>query len=239
MLPLGLPRDTGAALKVLCLGAHSDDIEIGCGGTMLRLLSHYSSLDVTWVVFSSGRARELEARRCAALFLKNAKSQAVVVKNFRDGFFPYEGARIKEFFEELKKKVNPDLIFTHYRTDRHQDHRTISDLTWNTWRQHLVLEYEIPKYDGDLGTPNCYVPLTPEICALKTKYICDVFQTQSNKAWLTEDTFQALLRLRGVECAAPEKFAEAFYCRKLVLGTGLRGTPRGSKVGFSRRTRGV
>ncbi|MGC2183387.1 MAG: PIG-L family deacetylase, partial [Terriglobales bacterium] len=163
----------------------------------------------------------------------------VVVKNFRDGFFPYEGARIKEFFEELKKKVNPDVIFTHYRTDRHQDHRTISDLTWNTWRQHLVLEYEIPKYDGDLGTPNCYVPLTPEICSRKIKSVCDVFQTQSNKAWLTEDTFQALLRLRGVECAAPEKFAEAFYCRKLVLGIELGWTPLENKGGRARRTRGV
>ncbi len=133
-----------------------------------------------------------------------------MVKNFRDGFFPYAGAKIKEFFEELKKEVNPDLIFTHYRNDRHQDHRTISDLTWNTWRQHLILEYEIPKYDGDLGSPNCFVPLKPTDLRRKIKYICDVFQTQSNKAWLTEDTFQAILRLRGVECAAPTSTPKRF-----------------------------
>ncbi len=227
MLPLGLPEDRKTPLTILCLGAHSDDIEIGCGGTMLHLLSQYSNLNVSWVVFSSGRDRELEARTSAALFLKKAKTHKVTVKNFRDGFFPYEGAQIKEFFEELKKEVNPNLIFTHYRTDRHQDHRTISDLTWNTWRQHLVLEYEIPKYDGDLGSPNCFVPLTQDICSEKIKHICEVFQTQGNKAWLTEDTFQALLRLRGVECAAPEKFAEAFYCRKLVLGTGCEPATRG------------
>ncbi len=217
MLALGLPKNPATPLKILCLGAHSDDIEIGCGGTILRLLSYYSNLDVYWVVFSSGRTRELEARTSAALFLKHAVRQKVVVNNFRDGFFPYEGAKVKEFFEQLKKGINPDLIFTHYRADRHQDHRTISDLTWNTWRQHLVLEYEIPKYDGDLGSPNCFVPLTRQICSRKIEYICDVFQTQSNKAWLTKDTFQGLMRLRGVECAAPDKYAEAFYCRKFVL----------------------
>jgi LmbE family N-acetylglucosaminyl deacetylase len=229
MLPLNLPRDSAAPLKLLCLGAHSDDIEIGCGGTILQLLSAYSNLDVVWVVFSSGREREQEARASAALFLKQAKRpKKVIVKRFRDGFFPYQGTKIKEFFEAIKKGVNPDLIFTHYRDDRHQDHRTISDLTWNTWRQHLILEYEIPKYDGDLGSPNCFVPLKKEICARKIKYICDVFQTQGNKAWLTEDTFQAILRLRGVECAAPDKYAEAFYCRKLILGTQRGSTPGGA-----------
>jgi LmbE family N-acetylglucosaminyl deacetylase len=219
MLPLSLPQNPDAPLKVLCLGAHSDDIEIGCGGTILHLLSTHSNLDVVWVVFSSGREREREARTSAALFLKQAKGKEVIVKNFRDGFFPYEGAEIKDFFEEIKKtNANPDLIFTHYRSDRHQDHRTISDLTWNTWRHHLVLEYEIPKYDGDLGSPNCFVPLPPQIGSRKTKYITDVFQTQSNKKWLTADTFLAMLRLRGVECA--EQYAEAFYCRKLILGAG-------------------
>jgi len=218
MLPLSLSQDPAAPLKLLFLGAHSDDIEIGCGGTVLQLLSARSNVDVVWVVFSSGGEREREARTSASLFLQQANLQKkVIVKNFRDGFFPYQGAAIKEFFEELKKEVNPDLIFTHYRDDRHQDHRTISDLTWNTWRRHLILEYEIPKYDGDLGKPNCFVPLTKSVCARKIEYICDVFQSESNKAWLTEDTFQAILRLRGVECAAPDKYAEAFYCRKLVL----------------------
>jgi LmbE family N-acetylglucosaminyl deacetylase len=217
MLTLTLPEHRSSPLKILCLGAHSDDIEIGCGGTILQRLSLCPNLDIVWVVFSSGRQREREARESAALFLKSAKRQKVVVKNFRNGFFPYEGAKIKEFFEEMKDHVDPDVIFTHYRNDRHQDHRTISDLTWNTWRHHLILEYEIPKYDGDLGSPNCFVPLSQQVCDRKIRYICDVFQTQSSKAWLTEDTFQALLRLRGVECAAPDKYAEAFYCRKLIL----------------------
>ncbi len=217
MLPLKLLPEPGG--KVLCLGAHSDDIEIGCGGTVLQLLSVRPNLEVWWVVFSAGREREREARASAALFLKQAKRKKVIVKKFRDGFFPYQGTGIKEFFEKLKGEIDPDLVFTHYRHDRHQDHRTISDLTWNTFRKHLVLEYEIPKYDGDLGSPNLFVPLNRRICKRKIQHICDVFQTQSNKAWLTEDTFQAMLRLRGVECAAPDKYAEAFYCRKLVFGT--------------------
>ena len=219
MLPLGLPRDPAAPLTLLCLGAHCDDIEIGCGGTVLQLLSVRTNLHVVWVVFSSAGEREREARASASLFLQQAREQKVIVMKFRDGFFPYQGANIKECFEELKNDVDPDLIFTHYREDRHQDHRTISDLTWNTWRRHLILEYEIPKYDGDLGTPNFFVPLEKDVCAHKIKHILDVFQTESNKAWMTEDTFQAILRLRGVECAAPDRYAEAFYCRKLVLGT--------------------
>lgn len=225
MLSLNLVPSPGSPLQILCLGAHSDDIEIGCGGTILQLLSEHADVEVIWVVFSSGREREREALESAELFLKKAGLRKVIVKNFRDGFFPYDGAQIKEFFEELKKQSNPDLVFTHYRRDRHQDHRTISDLTWNTWRRHLVLEYEIPKYDGDLGSPNCFVALPAEICKRKIKHICDVFQTQSNKAWLTEDTFLAMLRLRGVECAAPEKYAEAFYCRKFFLGTEPRAEP--------------
>jgi len=222
MLPLNLARGSGC--KILCLGAHSDDIEIGCGGTILQLLSSRVDVNVSWVVFSAGKEREREARASAALFLKQAKRKKVTVKNFRDGFFPYEGTRIKEFFETIKRNLSPDLIFTHYRDDRHQDHRTISDLTWNTFRKHLILEYEIPKYDGDLGSPNFFVPLEQKACTHKIKYICDIFQTQSNKAWLTQDTFQAILRLRGVECAAPEKYAEAFYCRKLILETEREST---------------
>jgi LmbE family N-acetylglucosaminyl deacetylase len=218
MLPLNLPHDGVHPLKILCLGAHADDIEIGCGGTVLQLLSEHANLEFIWVVFSSAGEREREARKSASLFLELARRQTVVVMKFRDGFFPYEGAKIKECFEDLKKDIDPDLIFTHYRHDRHQDHRTISGLTWNTWRRHLILEYEIPKYDGDLGIPNCFVPLTQDVCARKTKYICDVFKTEAGKAWLTEDTFRAILRLRGVECAAPGGYAEAFYCRKFILG---------------------
>lgn len=216
MLPMNFAHGGRTPLRIMCLGAHADDIEIGCGGTVLRLLSSLRNLEFFWVVFSSGSEREREARASAELFLEQAKQKEIIVRNFRDGFFPFDGARIKELFEELKRRVSPHLIFTHYRDDRHQDHRTISDLTWNTWRNHLILEYEIPKYDGDLGSPNWFVPLGKEICERKIKYICDVFQTQSNKAWLTEDTFQAIHRLRGVECVARDKYAEAFYCRKLV-----------------------
>ncbi len=217
MLSFPLPR-RGAATRILALGAHSDDIEIGCGGTILRWLAERPDLEFCWVVFSSGRERAREARSSARLFLKNSKRSDILIKNFRTSYFPYQGARIKDFFETLKARFAPDLIFTHYRDDRHQDHRVISDLTWNTWRDHLILEYEIPKYDGDLGQPNVFVPVPPKLRALKTRYIVDVFRTQSNKAWLTEDTFRGLMRMRGVECGSPQQYAEAFYCRKLTLG---------------------
>lgn len=220
MIPLNLPTDRGAPLNVLCLGAHADDIEIGCGGTMLQLLAERPNVHVTWVVFSAAGEREREAQAGAAHFLEGAASQRVMVKEFRDGHFPWQGSNIKDFLESLKREVEPDLIFTHFRDDRHQDHRTISELTWNTWRRHLVLEYEIPKYDGELGAPNCFVPLPKELCARKAALICQVFHSESHKAWLTEDTFEALLRLRGVECAAPDKRAEAFHCRKLLLNLG-------------------
>lgn len=219
MLALPLPQDPESPLKLLLLGAHCDDIEIGCGGTILQLLTTRANVEVTWVVFSSNGVRAQEARASAAQFLGQAARRAeVIVQSFRDGFFPYLGAEIKQSFETLKKDVDPDLIFTHCRDDRHQDHRTISDLTWNTWRRHLILEYEIPKYDGDLGTPNCYVPLTRELCERKARLICDAFQSEGNKAWMSEDTFLSLARLRGIECAAPGRHAEAFHCRKLTLG---------------------
>ena len=214
-----IPVQLGRVRRVLCLGAHSDDIEIGCGGTILQLLSGCSNVDVRWIVFSSNAEREREARASADLFLKKAKSKKVIVKRFRDGFFPYDGAKIKESLEKMRKDLNPDLIFTHYRDDRHQDHRVVSDLTWNTFRRHLILEYEIPKYDGDMGSPNWFVPLKPRVCERKIKYICEMFKTQQVKGWLTEDTFLALMRLRGVECQAADKYAEAFYCRKLTLAT--------------------
>jgi LmbE family N-acetylglucosaminyl deacetylase len=203
--------------RVLCLGAHSDDIEIGCGGTILKLIQDQPDLEVVWVVFSAGGTRTREAKSSARTFLKGAGKQRIVIKDFRNSFFPFRGEAIKEYFEELKKSVNPDLVFTHYRDDRHQDHRVLSDLAWNTFRDHLVLEYEIPKYDGDLGNPNFYVRLEPEICHRKTDHLCAFFQTQNNKHWFSADTFLSLMRLRGVECASPTKFAEAFYGRKLVV----------------------
>jgi LmbE family N-acetylglucosaminyl deacetylase len=216
MLALNLPHNGTSPLKVLCLGSHSDDIEIGCGGTLLRLLSVNNNLEVVWVVFSSSRERQREAHNSAELFLERAKQKEIIVNDFRDGFFPFDGARIKDFFEGLKR-VSPDLIFTHSRKDAHQDHRLIAELTWNTFRNHLILEYEIPKYDGDLGQPNFFVPLEQEIYEKKIRYIMEAFETQRTKRWFERETFLALMRLRGMECAAPSSYAEAFYCRKLVL----------------------
>ena len=216
MLALTLPEKKSGPLKILCLGSHSDDIEIGCGGTILRLLSGQSEIEVAWIVFGSSNKRDQEARDSADRFLVQAKNKDIVVKNFRDGFFPFEGAQIKDYFEELKA-VSPDLIFTHNRKDAHQDHRLIAELTWNTFRNHLILEYEIPKYDGDMGQPNLFVPLEQEIYEKKIRYIVEAFETQRSKQWFGKDTFLALMRLRGMECVAPSGYAEAFYCRKLVL----------------------
>ena len=218
MLSLRFEQELPDALRVLCLGAHSDDIEIGCGGTILRLLHSYKNCDVTWVVFSATAQRRREALGSARRFLKDARIKTIVTKGFKESFFPYRGEDIKEYFEQLKKRVAPDLIFTHYRQDLHQDHRAICELTWNTFRHHQILEYEIPKYDGDLGQPNFYVPLTRTLCRKKVEYLMEGFSTQRSRQWFTEDTFYSLLRLRGIESNAPDKYAEAFYARKLVLG---------------------
>lgn len=212
---LGEPRTP--ARRILCLGAHCDDIEIGCGGTILRLLEEDPSREIYWVVFSSNQVRKREALKSAGLFLAHAKSRKVKVLRFRDGFFPTLHQRIKTEFERLKKEFDPDLILTHYRQDLHQDHRVLCELTWNTFRNHLILEYEIPKYDGDLGAPNFFVSLSRAACEKKAKYICDSFVSQRAKQWFEADTFLALQRLRGVEANAREKYAEAFYCRKFVL----------------------
>jgi len=217
MLELTLRRPPGQGLRVLCLGAHSDDIEIGCGGTILRLLASRNDVAVRWVVFSGSAEREEEARRSAELFLRGAAHSAVDLHSFRDGFFPYEGARIKEVFESLKDEPGPDVILTHRGRDRHQDHRLISELTWNTFRDHLVLEYEIPKYDGDLDTPNVYVPLDEDACRTKVAHLMDVFASQRSKRWFTPETFLGLMRLRGIECASPTGYAEGFEARKTVL----------------------
>ncbi len=203
--------------QILCLGAHSDDIEIGCGGTLLKLMNLYAELEIYWVVLGASGQREQEAFNSAYDLLEGAKEKKVVVKGFRDGFFPYIGIEIKEYFEELKRLVSPDLILTHYRHDRHQDHRLVSDLTWNTFRDHLILEYEIAKYDGDLGNPNVFFHLSESICRRKIAHLFEHFATQFNREWFTEDTFFSLLRLRGIESNAPDRYAEAFYCRKMVL----------------------
>ncbi|MGH8658847.1 MAG: PIG-L deacetylase family protein [Gammaproteobacteria bacterium] len=203
--------------EVLCLGAHADDIEIGCGGTILYLAEKYPRTNVRWIVFSATKDRQKEAQQSAARFLESVRLRDIIVHEFKDGFFPYTGDKIKEVFEELKNGPSPDVIFTHTSGDRHQDHRLVSELTWNTFRDHLILEYEIPKYDGDIGSPNVFVHLSKRLCTLKIDCLMAYFATQTNKHWFTRETFEAILRLRGIESRAPENFAEAFYCRKLVV----------------------
>src|SRR5262245_56032331 len=247
VLPPGVPalRLHGAAdvpLRILCLGAHADDIEIGCGGLMLDLVARSRRVSVDWVVFSASASRAREARASAALFLRHAAESRVAIHGFRHGFFPYEGAAIKQVFEDLKA-LAPDLVLTHYRHDRHQDHRVLSDLTWNTFRHHLILEYEIPKFDGDLGAPNCFVPLTRTVCARKVKYLTAAFGTQRDRHWFSRETFMGLLRLRGMECRAAGGYAEAFYARKVVLAFPRAATasaaaaPRRRSTAAARPTR--
>jgi LmbE family N-acetylglucosaminyl deacetylase len=217
MHSLNLPHDASFPLRILCLGAHSDDIEIGCGGTLLRLAQQYPNCVFHWVVLSASGVRATEAQRAAELFAGRNALQGPLLKAYQDGFMPFVGAEVKATFEELKL-VLPDLIFTHNRKDAHQDHRLIAELTGQTFRDHLILEYEIPKYDGDMGQPNLFVPLESDVCEKKVGYIMDTFQSQHAKRWFRQDTFFSLMRLRGVECNAPSGYAEAFYCHKLVLG---------------------
>ncbi len=217
MMHLSLDSAKREALQVLCLGCHSDDIEIGCGGTILRLAEQCAGCNFHWVVFSALGVREAEAKRAAELFVSPAQLKGPFLKSFPDGFMPFVGADVKATFEELKQKVSPDLIFTHNRKDAHQDHRLIAELTWNTFRDHLILEYEIPKYDGDMGQPSVFVPLDMEVCQKKVAYIVEAFQSQRSKRWFQPETFLSLMRLRGMECNAPSGYAEAFYCRKLVM----------------------
>ena len=205
-------------LKLLCLGAHSDDIEIGCGGTVLRLLAEHPGSSCRWAVLSGGGTeREREALDGAARFLAQAATREVTVARCRDGHFPVELGALKAALEEIARGFAPDIVFTHCRDDRHQDHRTLSDATWQTFRDHLILEYELAKWDGDLGAPNCFVMLPEAIRRQKLAHLMAAFPSQRAKRWFTEDTFQAVLRLRGVECGAHEGYAEAFYARKVVM----------------------
>jgi LmbE family N-acetylglucosaminyl deacetylase len=217
-------------VRVLCLGAHSDDIEIGCGGTMMSL-GRRSRLEVRWVVFSGTDGREREARRSAKQFLAATARSRVDVHAFRDGFFPAQWPALKETFEGIGAEFAPDVVFTHYRDDRHQDHRVVSDLTWNTFRHSLILEYEIPKWDGDLGTPNAFVPLEPAVAKRKARLLLDSFPTQRRKTWFSEDTFLGLMRIRGIECGAD--MAEAFHARKVTIDcrAPTRSRPRGRGEG--------
>ena len=217
MIHFNFNKSSEEPINILCLGAHCDDIEIGCGGTILKLIENYNNITVYWVVFSSNEQRAKEAKTSSNTFLKEVLQKKVVILDFRDGFLSFDGLEIKECFEQLKQEFTPDLIFTHYREDRHQDHRLISEFTWNTFRNHLILEYEIPKYDGDLGIPNLFFHINEAFCRRKIQYIMDAFQTQNNKQWFTEETFRSLMRIRGIESNSPSNYAEAFYCRKIVF----------------------
>jgi LmbE family N-acetylglucosaminyl deacetylase len=216
MMHLKFDKPSGRGLKVLCLGAHSDDIEIGCGGTILRLVGQYPDCEFHWFVFSAAGVRGAEARRAAELFA-GSRLKAAILKTFQDGFLPYVGGEVKAVFESELKQVAPDLIFTHNGNDAHQDHRLLSELTWNTFRDHLILEYEIPKYDGDMGGPSVFVTLEREVGETKVGHLMEAFKSQQAKRWFQPDTFFSLMRLRGMECNSSSGYAEAFYCRKAVL----------------------
>jgi LmbE family N-acetylglucosaminyl deacetylase len=203
--------------SILCLGAHADDLEIGCGGTLLEIMARRPGVNVHWVVFSTTGPRAQEAAASAERFLALAGRKRLVLLDYRDTFFPAAYSSIKEYFEQIKRDVAPDLVFTHRREDMHQDHRVIAELTWCAFRDHLILEYEIPKYEGDLGAPNLFVPIEEAVCRRKIETIEECFSSQLPKQWFAADTYWALLRLRGVECQSPTRFAEAFHCRKLRM----------------------
>jgi LmbE family N-acetylglucosaminyl deacetylase len=217
MLKLTFDKPAGEPFRVLCLGAHSDDLEIGCGGTILELIHRYPNLHLTWIVFSGRGARAQEALASANAFLADLQHKTIILKEFRDSYFPYTGTEIKDFFNQLKSEPAPDLIFTHFRHDLHQDHRLICELTWNTFREHLILEYEIPKYDGDMGVPNFFFHVEEATCKKKVQLILQHFKTQEDRHWFTEETFFSLMRLRGIESRSISKYAEAFYCRKIRI----------------------
>jgi LmbE family N-acetylglucosaminyl deacetylase len=216
LLRLELPSVEGG-YRVLAIGAHSDDLEIGCGGTVLRLAEAGLIREARWVVLSGEDDRAREAEASAELFLRAVPTSRFERRHLRDGFFPYAGGELKDFFEELKLDFEPDLVLTHRREDAHQDHRLVSDLTWNTFRNHLILEYEVPKYDGDLRSPNFFVELPEELCRRKVEAIVNGFESQSHRGWFTGDLFWSLLRLRGIEACSSTGYAEGFDCRKLAF----------------------
>jgi LmbE family N-acetylglucosaminyl deacetylase len=220
MLKLNLPRKETDPFVILCLGAHADDIEIGCGGTLLKLKKILPRLRFHWVVFSASGVRGEEATKAAELFTAGCEKE-IVLKEFRDGFLPYRGGEVKDFFEDMKVRVNPDLILTHWQGDAHQDHRLVSELTWNTFRNHLILEYEIPKYDGDMGRPNLFMSLEAPLYEHKVDHLFEAFQSQREKPWFARETFLGLMRIRGMESNSPSGFAEAFHARKIVVGPAV------------------
>jgi LmbE family N-acetylglucosaminyl deacetylase len=218
MLRLAPELPARQPLRLLCIGAHSDDLEIGCGGTVMTWLAGRRKTEVTWVVLSAEGARAAEARRSARALLARASSQRVVIAAFRDGYLHGQYIEVKDLFEDLKKEIDPDVVLTHWLQDRHQDHRLAAELTWNTWRNHLVLEYEIPKYEGDLAPPNAYVPVSASAARRKVDHLRRHFSSQKRKDWFVAENFLGLMRVRGMESRSPSGFAEGFHARKLVLG---------------------
>jgi LmbE family N-acetylglucosaminyl deacetylase len=217
MLSFGWPVTDGP-LRVLCLGAHCDDIEIGCGATLLKLADSGTEVHVSFVVFAANDIREAELRKSLSLFAGDRLDYDLVVYRHRNGYFPHVGAEIKDRFEELKSNCQPDLIFSHYGKDHHQDHRLISELTWNTFRDHLILEYEIPKYDGGMGSPSVFVFVDEEHVRRKSEILSECYVSQQHRQWFSKSTFTSLMRIRGVECNSRSGYAEAFYLRKAVIG---------------------
>ncbi len=214
---LSFVPNTSRPIRVLCLGAHCDDIEIGCGGTLLNLAAAKREIEMYWLVFTSDERRKQEALKSAAVFLENIPRRTVLVDSHRDGYLPYIGRPIKDRFEQLKSEFVPDVILTHYGRDLHQDHRLISELTWNTFRDHLILEYEIPKYDGDFGAPNVFVSLSKPVVEKKIEAVLNVFRSQADKHWFSRELFSSVMRVRGMEANSPSGYAEGFYCRKSLL----------------------
>jgi len=204
-------------LNLLVLGAHCDDIEIGCGGTLLKWTMEARIQKVIWVIFSSNQARKEEAQRSAEMYLREIPESEIIILDYQDAYLAFAAKEIKDKFEEIRHLMNPDIVFTHYRNDRHQDHRLLSDLAWNTFRNHLVLEYEIPKYDGDLATPNGYVAIPSDHVNRKVKLLLECYASQVSKHWFDEETFKSLMRIRGLECNSPSHYAEAFHLRKCLL----------------------
>jgi LmbE family N-acetylglucosaminyl deacetylase len=216
MIDLSL-RPGSAPLRVLCLGAHSDDIEIGCGGTVMQWLRDGAALDVTWVVCSAPDTRRTEATRSAQALLRGAARRRIVIGDLEDSHFPSQMRELKAFCRQIRDEDKADVVFTHHVDDLHQDHRALAEVTWQTWRDHLVLEYEIPKFEGDLGRPNAFVPLEGSVARRKVDHLMRHFGTQRSKDWFRASTFEALMALRGIECRAADGMAEAFHARKVRI----------------------
>lgn len=214
---LAMPADLAGLRTVLCLGAHCDDIEIGCGAALAEIARRAPSTRFTWIVFSGDDRREAETRDAARRLLGEGASLQIDVARHRGSYFPAEWAAIKDHMEAAKDRIEPDLVLTHWLDDRHQDHRVVAELTWNTFRNHAIWEYEIPKYEGDLGRPNLYVPVESETADRKVAALADCFRSQQHRAWFRPEVFRSLMTLRGVECNAGSGYAEAFHARKMIL----------------------